>query len=340
MARLTHRALAAALLIACACAHQPPAPPAKSADAVWPMPPAKPELRLARVWTSSLAPKKRSLPRRVFDAIVGLDPANEPAREAPRHPVSVALLASGELYVADPDAPGVFRVELDGDFSPVRCTGRTWVSPTALAFAFGGMLVVADAGAGAVILVGDRGSCTSIGAGMLERPTGIASAGDLLYVVDPPRHAVVAFSRDGSIRYRFGERGTGDGQLSFPTAIATANGGELLVADTLNFRVGRFSSDGHWLGAFGSPGDAGGSFARPKGVAVANDGRIFVTDAQRDTVIVFAPDGAFLFSIGTTGDGPGYFRSPAGVAIAGSRLAVADSLNGRVQIFEFLGGST
>jgi hypothetical protein len=65
-----------------------------------------------------------------------------------------------------------------------------------------------------------------------------------------------------------------------------------------------------------------------------------VTDAQRDLVIVFAPDGTFSHTLGETGTGPGQFVHPAGLAVQSGRLAVADSQNQRVQVFELLGGKS
>jgi DNA-binding beta-propeller fold protein YncE len=95
-----------------------------------------------------------------------------------------------------------------------------------------------------------------------------------------------------------------------------------------------------WPAAFGDAGDGAGSFARPKAVAVDGGGRIYVSDAERDLVAVFDALGRFEYAIGASGSAPGELLLPAGVAVAGGHLFVADSHNGRVQIFELLGDSS
>jgi sugar lactone lactonase YvrE len=329
------------LLVAAGCAHAP-APEASSAapELTWPAPPARPEIRFVGDWTTPRSLDRRSLLRKVFDAIVGLDATQDPEAPSLRRPFGVALSPSGDVLLADPDAPGVFRVSAEGSLVPVKCEHRAWVSPMALAYASDGALLVADAGAAEVVRVDAAGGCRSMGAGVLERPTGIAAASRSFYVADPPTHTVVELSDDGAVLRRFGARGAGDGELSFPTAVAIGRDGELLVVDALNFRVGRFAPDGRWLGSFGEPGETTGALARPKGIARSPDGRIFVADAQRDEVLVYLADGTFRFAIGSSGAAPGQFQGPTGLAIAAGRLAVADSLNARVQIFELLGGST
>jgi len=246
-----------------------------------------------------------------------------------------------EVLVADPDRPGVFRVDIEaGRIAAIDCPNRSWQAPMALAAGPGRALFVADAGAGLIVAVPAAGTCREIGKGSLERPTGIAFAAGRLYVVDPPRHEVAAFSPEGAEVLRFGSRGEGAGQLNYPTAIAAQIDGTLLVVDALNFRVARFTADGTPLGNFGEPGEEDGQLARPKGIAVDGRGRIFVSDAQRDRVLVFDPAGAFSFSIGESGSGPGQLALPAGVAVEGDRLYVADSYNHRIQLYQLLGDRT
>lgn len=46
------------------------------------------------------------------------------------------------------------------------------------------------------------------------------------------------------------------------------------------------------------------------------------------------PDYRLVGSFGESGDGPGQFNDPTGVAVTGDRVFVADSRNGRIQVFE------
>lgn len=331
MTRLAHRAVVAALLAfaGASCAYAPPAASRPLPSVVWPAPPAAPALRLAAVFPDPGAPApRRSRLRAVLDFLAGTDGARKREPVLVR-PFGIAALPGGSFLVADPDRPAVLRVEADGRHTALSCKGRPWVAPMAVDASPEGSVWVADGGAGEVVRIGGDGACRAIGKGALERPTGLAVLGDRVYVVDPPRHAVVALSLDGTEAGRWGTRGDGDGQLHFPSAIARTAGGTLLVVDALNFRIARFSPEGRWLGAFGD-------VARPKGVAVDAAGRIYVSDAQRDLVLRFTPEGVLEAELGAGGGDPGHFTLPAGVSSAGGRLLVADSHNQRVQVFEIL----
>lgn len=326
----SQRALCTLLLAAAAGCATAPRAPAIAAEVVWPEPPAAPRVRLV---TTLPEPATVSRWRRFVDAVVGL--SRKPAGSALQRPFGVAVAADGAAIVADPDLPGVVRVE-GSRVTPVGCDGRDWAAPMAVSLARDGALLVADAGAGEIVRIAPNGHCSVFGAGELERPTGVAGDGGSVFVADPPRHEVVVFS-GASVSNRVGQRGEGQGDFDFPTAVALAPDGTLLVVDALNFRVVRLSPSGAWLGTFGEAGDAGGAFARPKGIAVGGDGRIYVSDAQRDAVLVFHADGSFDYAIGATGTAPGLFTHPAGLAVAGHRLFVADSQNHRIQVFEILG---
>lgn len=325
----TLRALPAIALLAAGCAGAPARPPA-AADVVWPPAPAPARVKLVEILPSPPAPPSRW--RRVLDAIVGIERA--PAAPPLQRPFDVAVAPGGAVLVADPDLGEVLRLR-GADAAPVACRDRPWVSPMALAIAPDGALLVADAGAAEIVRVAADGSCTAFGGGVLDRPTGVAADAQRVFVADPPRHAVVIFSREAV--HPVGRRGDAEGEFDFPSAAALAPDGTLLVVDALNFRIARLSPAGAWIGAFGEAGDEGSAFARPKGVAVDREGRIYVSDAQRDLVLVFRGDGSFEYAIGGTGDAPGLFTHPAGLAIANGRLYVADSQNRRVQVFEILG---
>ena len=323
------RASGACLLLAvAACATSGPRP-ASAPEVTWPAAPAAPRVRLVAILP---APVQVSRWRGVLDAIVGLE--RNPAAEAFQRPFDVAIAPGGDVIVVDPELGGVFRLR-GSRRNPIGCRGREWDTPMAVAVAQDGALLVADAGAAVIVRVAPDGACTTIGAGELERPTGVAADSQRIYVTDPPRHEVVIFSPPGVVR--LGRRGEEEGEFAFPTAAALAPDGTLLVVDALNFRIVRLSPAGAWLASFGAPGEEDGAFARPKGIAVDLDVRVYVSDAQRDLVLVFRQDGSFEYSIGGTGVSPGWFTHPAGLAVAGGKLYVADSHNRRIQVFEILG---
>jgi hypothetical protein len=321
-----------------ACAHAPPPAPASSPEPlVWPEPPAEPRVRLALVIATPLgAEPKRSLWQRAWRAFVGLDAEHE---DRPRfqRPFGVASTDDGGLVVADPDAAMVVRMRAGAPSLPLLCPDQTWGAPIGVAVSERGDVYVADAAEAVVVRIGADGRCARMGAGTLERPTGLAARGGKVYVADPPRHHVVVLSDSGALLATMGAHGDDEGGLNFPTAVALDPAGNLLVVDALNFRVARFAPDGRWLGAFGASLEDGGPFAMPKGIATDPEGRIYVSDAQRDVVVVFHPDGTLDYALGDSGEAPGRFTHPAGVASARGRVYVADSYARRVQAFEIIG---
>lgn len=333
--------LAATLLgWAAGCSHATPraaSPGPGAAAVVWPAPPAQPRARLVAVLPDRAAIlDARPWWRKALDWVTGADPDGAD-RALLARPFGVAFTKEGALLVADPDAQRVLRLEPGGAAEALECKGGRWSAPMGVAVDDAGALYVADAAAGAIVRWTSAG-CTVLGRGELERPTGVAVAPDRIWVVDPPRHQLVAFSTGGVLLTRLGERGDGAGQFHFPSGVSRAPNGELLVVDALNFRIVRLAADGRWLGSFGLRGDEGGELARPKAAIMDGAGNVYVSDAQRDLVLVFGPDGTFSHSLGESGTAPGRFVHPAGLALRSGRLAVADSQNQRVQLFELLGG--
>lgn len=70
----------------------------------------------------------------------------------------------------------------------------------------------------------------------LPRNVTVASDG-LVYVADTFWHRIVVIDQDGKLVSMFGERGTQDGQFSFPEGLAVSGGNRLYVADRQNNRV-------------------------------------------------------------------------------------------------------
>jgi DNA-binding beta-propeller fold protein YncE len=330
-----HPAFLCFALAAAACSHAPVAPGPRAPAPTWPRPPAEPRVSWERALPDPDRPDQRSGFRRFLDAVLGIEPgADEPVLV---RPFGLAVLP-GQLLVADPDGPAVVRVDLaSAAFSTLRCDDGDWGAPMALAVGPNGAIYVADAGLGQVVKLGPDGRCERWGRGILERPAALAFIGDRLYVADPPRHAVQIFTPDGVRAAGFGGRGDGDAGFNFPTGLAAAPDGTLLVVDSLNFKVKRYRPDGSLLASFGEPGEAPGKFIRPKAAAVDASGFIYVTDTQRGQVMVFTPAGTFLYAVGEVGEGPGQLLLPAGIAVANGVLFVADGQHRRVETYRFIG---
>lgn len=171
----------------------------------------------------------------------------------------------------------------------------------------------------------------------LQRPTGITvdQGSGWFYVTDTAAHEIVVLDRSGVEKFRFGGRGTGNGEFNFPTDIWADGTDRIYVTDALNARIQIFTGAGEFVSAFGQAGDTPGSFAKPKGLAVDSHGHIFVCDALFDAVQVFDRDGRLLISFGDNGTRPGQFWMPSGLFIdRQNRIFVADTYNRRIQVFQ------
>ena len=302
---------------------------ARRVERVWPDPPAQARIR----FVTSLVPRsaqRRSVLRRLWDAVSG-------GTDAPvmKQPYGIALGAGGRVYVADPPQHTVHVYDTRaGGYSKIDVDGESLIGVAAL----GGRLFLTDSVGGRVICLDQSGKRVwRIGAeaGLL-RPTGIVAADDRVLVVDTLAHAVVAIGVDGRVIDRFGSRGAEPGQFNYPTSIARDSTGRLYVVDSMNFRVQLFTPQGRFVSAFGQAGDGSGDFSRPKGVALDGGGHVYVVDGLQDVVQIFDASGRFLLAFGQPGHDEGEFWLASGIAIGGDRIYVADSSNGRVQVFDYL----
>lgn len=64
----------------------------------------------------------------------------------------------------------------------------------------------------------------------------------------PGDHQIAQLSSGGAVLRRFGKLGTAPGCLNYPTALAQAGDGSLIVANTGNRRIDRFHADGSFAG--------------------------------------------------------------------------------------------
>jgi DNA-binding beta-propeller fold protein YncE len=200
-------------------------------------------------------------------------------------------------------------------------------------------LFLSDSALGKVFILNRKGELLNSITG-LKRPTGLAFDTTLnrLYVADTLAHRILVFDQDGQQLFEFGTRGIGDGEFNFPSHIFMS-AGRLLVNDNMNFRVQVFDAEGNILSVFGTHGDGSGSFSQPKGVAADSDGNIYVAGATIDRVQVFSSQGDFLLAFGGKGAGLGQFLMPTGVTITDDKVYVADSLNRRIQVFQYVHGN-
>jgi len=321
-------------LLAPGCSTPAPTPdPAALAALVWPKPPEPPRIKYLQSVAGPLDwGIELSWWRRLANALIGAS-----AQHFVR-PSAVAE-ADGVLYVADPGAQSLWLLDRPGKQASQITTigGEALVSPVALALRADGAVFVADTTLNKVFLLDRKGVLLRTFATQgLERAAGLAWSefAQQLFVIDSKRHRVTVFDGDGTVLRHMGDSGRGNGQFNFPTHIALAPEGALLITDALNFRVQALSPDGDFLWKFGNHGNGSGDFAAPKGVAVDASGHYYVVDALFDAVQIFDQSGQLLLTFGDRGEQPGQLTLPRGIFISKEdKIYVADAYNRRVQVF-------
>jgi DNA-binding beta-propeller fold protein YncE len=247
-------------------------------------------------------------------------------KEAQRltQPYGIAL-HKGTLYVADTGAGGlaIFDLALQR-FRFMAGTGPGRMKrPINIRIDSDGTRYVTDTGRDQV-LVYDREDrfLRAFGIEGQFRPVDLAIAADRLYVADIAHHQIQVLDKaTGTLLFKFGKPGSGDGELFHPTNIALGPDGDIYVVETSNFRVQRFTAAGKPVRTYGAVGSTVGSFARPKGIAMDRAGRLLVGDAAFQNVQIFDNDGKLLMYFGQTdGRGDG-LNLPAGVTIDYDNIA-------------------
>lgn len=219
-----------------------------------------------------------------------------------------------------------------------------FIAPAGIVPGMAGETYVADAELGWVARLDHNGKGIGmIGKDELKRPVGLAfdAAARQLYVADTRAHVIKVFDSEGRLLRTLGKRGEKPGEFNFPTYIALAKG-ELYVADTMNARVQVLDAiTGNMKRIIGTRGVNVGNLVRPKGVSVDSEGNVYVVESYYDHLLVYNNQGDFLMPIGGTGQNVGNFYLPSGVWVdAHDRVFVADMFNGRISIFQFLGGDS
>jgi len=308
---------------------------------VWPPPPDTPRIRLATILTGRGDVEASSRWQR---ALLGASPHSP--YDFLRKPFACDYDAQGRLWVTDPALHALLRFDRRGRrYDVFGTTGSLALkTPLGLCLDSKGAVYVADAGLGKVVVFSPEGELLrAFGRpGELVNPTdaAVAPSGDKLFVTDSKAHQLVVFDlASGNKVATLGKRGEAEGEFNFPSALAFAPSGHLLVVDQVNARVQILDAEGEVVDVLGGRGVGFGNFVRPKDVAVDRQGRIYVTDAAFNNVQIFDGELRLLTFVGETGSQPGQFRIASGVATWGDEFAVVDQLGRRVQVFRYLPGA-
>src|ERR671912_38704 len=141
---------------------------------------------------------------------------------------------------------------------------------------------------------------------------------------------------DYQFLYKFGGKGSEDGQLISPHSIDIDKDGYVYVTDTGNDRIQKYSPDGKFILKWGNE-DTGGRGAErtPHQLTVDYNGYVYLTDTNGHQILKFDENGKFIQSYGSKGSTEGKFLEPHGIVFdSNNTMYVTDMKNSRVQVFD------
>ncbi len=277
-------------------------------------------------------------------------------------PFGIAV-KGGETYVSDGAAGKIWR--LVPDSAPVEFASGL-ETPSAIAFAKNGDLMVADTGSHTIKRIDKKGAISIVAgtdgqfgdvngdalSAKFNAPIGVAVRDDGSIVVADTYNDKIKLISNGVVTTLAGSsRGFADGagtraKFDTPCSVAMWHGGRIVAADTLNSRIRVIEPDGTaWTLAGSDLADTvdgtllSASFYRPAAVAINLDGEIFVADGN---VVRAIRNRTFPFVETITKPRRGFTDGPPAVAtfnrISGlafdtdHELVITDSENAAVRV--------
>lgn len=222
-----------------------------------------------------------------------------------RDPFGVAVGSEGAIYVSDGDTGQIWQFDHAG---AGRVVAQNLKTPSGLAVAKDGTLVVAETGTHTIKRVNPKDGATTVIAGnadnagfadgagataLFNGPVGVALGADgSIYVADTYNDRVRVIDAAGNVRTLAGSTmGYADGagaaaQFATPCGVAVRADGALLVADTGNHRLRLVTMDGN-VATWAGQNEAGATdgplsaaqFDEPTALAIDDKGAVYVAEA-------------------------------------------------------------
>ena len=102
-----------------------------------------------------------------------------------------------------------------------------------------------------------------------------------MYITDSRGHRIQVFTAEGKFLGKVGKKGSGVGELTWPSGVSIGSDDIVYVTEHDNYRVSMFTSEGQFLRSFGTVGQEPRQFKDPIGIAVDRDGLVmYVTESK------------------------------------------------------------
>ncbi len=124
-----------------------------------------------------------------------------------------------------------------------------------------------------------------------QDPEGIHVNRDRVYVTFSKDDWVGCYDKTGKLQFRFGETGSGPGQLRNPDFVCVGPDDLLYVTDQKNDRIQVFDSEGHHRRIIGVRGTGPGEFRDPEDLAFDSAGNLIVADGGNHRIQVLTREG-------------------------------------------------
>ncbi len=229
--------------------------------------------------------------------------------------VGISTGVGGTLWLSDADNNRLIHLRSDGTLLD-SVTG--FDRPMHIA-SRGAEVLVAEYGADRIASVQAGRSTALPFVKSFDAPSGIDVRGDRRVVADFYNHRVVF--QVGEEDRSFGTKGTGPGELTYPTDVQIAHD-KIWVADAYNHRVQVFGFDGSHLLTFGEAE----AMNAATGLFVSADA-VYVTDFENSRVQIYGLDGTHRGTLSETLD------KPTDVLVVGDILYVVNYAGRSLSIF-------
>lgn len=168
----------------------------------------------------------------------------------------------------------------------------------------------------------------------LDKPMDVTKIGSDIYVTDTNDQQIQVFDTTGKFVFKFGKKGTGQGQFQFPYGITGDSKGNLYVADLYNGKISVFTAEGKFVKYFTDDNKKSNFLVSPAGLRIYNN-KLFVTDIKSNSVYIYSMSGKKLLQLSAASTSDDLLNAPNAVTVdADQDIYVSDTGNARVVEFD------